>query len=382
MALPAKARCAAFAALALFAAACRTAAPPAEPENAAALAAARQSARNKAQAAAALDQAGLLAESEPERARDLFISIDPSLLEAEALRQYRLLEKRFSFIKMDAAALGLAHANVSALAIDGEDLWAGDWLGGFARYSLATREVFTAREGRPSLDVRSLNSILVEKDTVWGVAGDAVVRYNKRTSEVELVPRPSFSGYPQQLARYEGVLYLATQNSGLWEYKAGSFVKSALDRPFLRVANGLLVWQGRLWAAAGSGLHYYENGAWQTVEPFKNQEISSLTAYGDFLWAGSLGFGLRSYNFKTKETKLYPLRDGWLSCGLAVGDRLFFGMLEGGLASIGPQGRIEQEKYTALSPSLLRIGSLAYYDPYLLVGTLGDALFFIHKSLF
>jgi hypothetical protein len=54
------------------------------------------------------------------------------------LELHRRLRMRLAWKAISPAALGLADANVSALAVDGDDLWVGTWNGGTARWSLSS----------------------------------------------------------------------------------------------------------------------------------------------------------------------------------------------------------------------------------------------------
>ncbi len=71
------------------------------------------------------------------------------------LELYRSLRVRLSWERLDAARLGLSDANISSLAVDGDDLWVGTWNGGTARWSLSAERLRGLPEPRVSPGLRA-----------------------------------------------------------------------------------------------------------------------------------------------------------------------------------------------------------------------------------
>jgi hypothetical protein len=284
--------------------------------------------------------------------------------------------------KISAKDLKLTDAHISALAIDHDDLWIGDWFGSLIRYDMLTQQVTHIRLGKQSLAMHTMNQIYVEDEYVWGIAADTIIRYHKQTGDTKYFANPSRIGYPQHLIRYKNRLLLAIKKDGLWEWVGNRFIKSSLHRSFLRITNSMTLWQDQLVAATHQGLYVYTQDQWQALPAFYNQKITLAIPQNHYLWVGSLSSGLHLYAADNSQNFRFSLRDKWLTCGLVQDHHFLGGTYEGGLASVSPMGKLDQDRFLQISPALLRIGALAYYDPYLIIGTLGDAIFLVHKDYF
>jgi ligand-binding sensor domain-containing protein len=316
---------------------------------------------------------------EESEALRLFLMLKPGQLAAGDAARYRTLRKRFAVITLSLQKLGLSDTGVSAMAVDHEDLWAGDWLGSLVRYNIISGERFVLREGRPSTQITAVSTVYIEETRVWAVAGDGVLSYNKQTGEIVFYPKPSENGYPQSIVRYKNQLLLGTSDGGLWALEKGAFHQSPLSSGLPAAVYAFAFWQDTLWAGSEEGLWFYRDACWNRFTAIPPVPVNFLVADGERLWAGTSGAGLFCYTAVSQQTAHFSLADNWVKSGAAVASLFYAGTLGAGLVKI--EGGTVTAPKEPLPPALLRIQALTYFEPYLVVGALGNAVTLVHKSL-
>lgn len=322
-----------------------------------------------------------LSKTNPYQAYQILKAIPTDQFSETEYKQYKTIREALLFFRLPIHKIGLSDFNISAMVIDGQDLWLGDWLGSLVRYNLDTAEAFVARKGRPSKTLRSVNHILVEPNEVWAATNDGIITYNKKNGTVSNTANPNIQGQPMMLIRHNKKLFLAIKNAGIYEWGGENFVISAINDIRLLTCQVLFNHEGKLWAGTTEGLYVYQDEKWQPIEAFTGKNITAIASQDTNLWVATQSTGLIAYNTASEKSVTFSFSYPWITTVLIMEKTIFVGMYKGGLAEIH-EGSVDQERLNQLSPALLRIGSLAYHEPYLIVGTLGDAVFFIHNSLF
>ena len=178
-------------------------------------------------------------------------------------------------------------------------------------------EVWSADEGLPSNNLRH-----IAKDSrgfLWISTFNGVVRFdgNKfKTFDTNNIPVISTSAFYSVTALKDGSMYLATQSSGVIEYKDGEFRKAFEDSDIPSAIQ--LVYNGseRLWIASrNAGVYYLEEGKVKKypIPEFEDQSITCFTrdANGK-VWIASEGAGVARIDDNLGYT-LFTTEDGLAS---------------------------------------------------------------------
>jgi ligand-binding sensor domain-containing protein len=315
-------------------------------------------------------------ESDERLAREHFRAVQPAGLEGPDTELYRALRVRLAWERLGAERLGLTDANISSLAVDGDDLWVGTWNGGAARWSLSAevstlfpnpayprafeptaRRVWVATfEGLASYARASARWSLVAElqepspakvqaleamgdDLYAGTLGDGLLRLRDGVWE-----RVSSGGYPGRfvncLAADGGRLLVGTMDLGLLvlDTVTGRFTSLAALHPAFTARNVTTVLpdRGRVWIGT------YGEGLW--------------------LWEGDdiLRFG--------RDTG--EIGDDWVLASCRVADGVWFGTFGAGASFVGDDGRWRRLGVADGLPSL-DVSAIAWRPPFLFLGTLG-----------
>lgn len=322
-----------------------------------------------------------LSEYNPKQALELALTINVNNLSDDAKLTYRRIEKEFMLIRTGKKKLGSGYSNVSALATDKEDLWIGDLQGGFARYNIASEDLFVVRKTRPSSQVRSVNAILVEEKEVWAAASDTVICYDKKTSKSENINLPT-SSYAWDLVRYQSKLLIATQGSGIYALTSDrNWKKAVFSDSRLKSVNKLAVIEDILFAGTSSGFWYYNGDEWNSIKELEGLNILALKVYGSEIYIGT---DKDLYLIKRDASiKKFNLKQDFIHTLTIIDNYLIAGSLEKGMARINMETKeVESENISDKSPILLRIGSLTSFSPYLVVGTMGNSIVLMHQKLY
>ncbi len=326
--------------------------------------------------------------TEPEQAQELFFTVKPDNIHSDDVPLYQRLARQYSIKQLSAFDLGLANGNISALAVDEDDLWVGDWQGGITRYSLTTGQRLSIRSGRATLTARRVNAILVERSDVWVVCSDAVVHYNKRSGRTSIIPKPSVQGYAQTILRYNNKLYVGLQNGGLWLFDGQNFIEQSLPSNSSNSITTLFTHENRLYIGTASGLLWLSPQGFVEVNLLSGKHIRFITSQLDsssLLWVGTAGQGFHEWSSSPPALTQIPTSDSWLTAGIVLNSRniLLVGQSEGGLFTMRKGNSTARRlDFSPLNAGLWRVSALASYADWVVVGTAGDGVVLLHETLF
>ena len=342
-----------------------------------------------ARVALRLGEIALYQHRDPEIAR-LHLGNGPTAeLSAEELSMLTRLKRRLTWQAINARTLGLSDANISALRIDGDDLWIGTWNGGVSRYSLASGQKTVFQEGRETLLPNTVRCIEATPARVWIGTYQGLFVYSKITSSWQEIA--AFGGpEPKKVEAIKAVgerLFVGTLGDGLWIQTAdgwerlsgaglpGDFV-SCLERAEGRLLIGTL--------NRGLVLMDLESRRFRSFDSLSSQlearNITMLLEQGDgTLWMGTYGTGLYRWSWADRRLEHFTRRSGhlgddWVLSGLVARSGIYFGTLGGGIARYLPtEGRWQ---IIGLNEGLgaRDISAMAYYSPFIFLGTLGGAV--------
>ncbi len=310
------------------------------------------------------------------QARDHFHAVRPTTLAGADVELYRSLRVRLAWERFDAGRLGLADANISALAVDGDDLWVGTWNGGTARWTL-------------SAEVSSLfpnpaypRAFEPTARRVWVATFEGLASYARASGRWSLVPElqePS----PAKVQALETVaddLYAGTLGDGLLRLRDGVW-ETVSDGGYPgRFVNCLTADAGRLLVGTMDlGLLVLDTrtGRFESLAArhpaFTARNVTTVLADRGRVWIGTYGEGLwlweggaiRRYGKDTGE-----IGDDWVLASCRVADGVWFGTFGAGASFIGDDGRWRRLGVADGLPSL-DVSAIAWRPPFLFLGTLG-----------
>ena len=309
-------------------------------------------------------------------AREHFRAVRPAGIEGADLELYRSLRVRLSWERLDAARLGLADANISSLAVDGDDLWVGTWNGGSARWSLSAgvSTVFPSPAYPRAFEPTDRR--------VWVATFEGLASYARasgRWSMVSELQEPS-PAKVQALESLGNDLYAGTLGDGLlrlrdgvWETVSdgaypGRFVNClAADGGHLLVGTmdlGLLV----LDPATGR----FESLA-SRVPDFVARNVTTVLADRGRVWIGTYGEGL--WKWEGQRVSRYgrdtgEIGDDWVLASCRTAGGVWFGTFGAGASFAGDDGRWRRLGAADGLPSL-DVAAIAWRAPFVYFGTLG-----------
>lgn len=323
-----------------------------------------------------------------EQAQQLFFTINSQSVHADDRPLYQRLARQHSTRQLSASELGLANGHISALAVDDDDLWVGDWQGGITRYSLTTGEQLMVRAGRSTLTARRVNAILVERLDVWVVCSDVIVHYNKRSGATALIPKPGVQGYAHTMIRHEGRLYLGMQNGGLWLFDGQHFIEQSLPSYHSNSITTLFTHENRFYVGTSSGLLWLSSHGWVDVNLLSGKSIHFITPQAlnsPHLWVGTAGQGFHRWSASPPQLTQIPTFDAWLTAGITLNTRdiVVVGQSEGGLFTMSEgSDAVKRLDFSLLNAGVWRVSALAHYAEWVVVGTAGDGVVLLHETLF
>lgn len=326
---------------------------------------------------------------DPDRARYHLRPIAAAALTNEEHELRSRLVRRLQWQALKPDTIGLDDGNISALRIDGDDLWVGTWNGGIVRYSLSSGEKKVFKEGRESLSANTVRSIEVTRSRIWIGTYQGLFVYSKPTSQWQEIGM--FGGAnPKKVEAIKAVgnrIYLGTLGDGLWRYAdqgwarlsakglPGDFI-SCLEVSLSMLLIGTLNHGIILMDLSDNSFRSFD----ELASNFEARNITMLLAESaETLWVGTYGMGLYRWNWKEKTLEHYAresgqIEDNWVLSGLKADSGLYFGTFGGGVA------RFSDKKSTWESFGLHQglpspdISALAYSSPYLFLGTLGAGI--------
>jgi hypothetical protein len=301
---------------------------------------------------------------------------------------YQRLAREHSTRQLSGTDLGLTNGHISALAVDDDDLWVGDWQGGISRYNLTTGEQMVIRVGKASLTARRVNTILIEELDVWVVCSDLIVRYNKRSGITSLINKPITQGYVQTIVRHNSKLYVGMQNGGLWLFDGQSFIEQHIPANDFNSITTLFIHENRLYVGTSAGLLWLSPQGLVEVSLLSGKNIHFIkpqSTSSSFFWVGTAGQGFYQWSLQPPLLAQIPTFDLWLTDGLTInnGEMLLVGQSEGGLFTMR-EGNTDVQllDFSSLNAGLWRVSALARYVDWVVVGTAGDGAILLHETLF
>jgi ligand-binding sensor domain-containing protein len=278
--------------------------------------------------------------------------VDARLLGGEQRRTYDLVVARARWAALPSSTFGLADPNVSALAVDGGDLWVGTWNGGLSRYtrSEGTSEVF--RAGENSLVASTVRAICPTARHVWVGTDQGLSQYSKALAKWRTVEE--FGGSKprkvQAIREHDGLVYVATLGDGLWVLDGDRWARAAeadFGTAYLTcLASSSL---GLLVGTMDHGLFVLSGGRARSASavgapapPSRNVTAALedaagtvwVATYGDGLWEWRPGEGLLHWHGLASG----ELADDWVMCITQTRAGLYFGTFGGGVSVLAPGG--------------------------------------------
>jgi hypothetical protein len=342
-----------------------------------------------ARVALRLSEVSLYQYHDLERAR-FYLGRGPSGdLDPDEQKLLSRLKRRLHWQALGSRLIGLADANISALKIDGDDLWIGTWNGGVSRYSLPSGERTIFREGRESLVANTVRSIEITASRVWIGTYQGLFAYSKATGRWQEIP--AFGGSEpkkvEALRAVGGRLFVGTLGDGLWAQEGKGWTRlSGAGFPgdfvsCLEEARGTLLIGTLNRGLVLMDLEGERFRSFDSLNPgLEARNITMLLEDASAtLWLGTYGMGLYRYRWTDGRLQHFTRRSGqlgddWVLCGLAAQSGNYFGTLGGGLTRFSDVG--EQWQLIGLKEGLASrdISAIAYSAPYIFLGTLGGAI--------
>lgn len=322
----------------------------------------------------------------------------PDLLSSEEKALYGVLWARLRWDSILPADLGMADGNISALRLDGDDLWVGAWNGGVARLSLSTADAQAAVSGENGPAADTVRAIEVSGNRVWVGTFEGLSYYSKTTSQWYRVP--DFGGAdPRKVTSVldlGGTVYVGTLDAGLHRLRAGRETWERISQGNLPGdsvnclapapgGRGLLIGTLKLGVLVLDPATDTIRGLSESHPEFDPRNITCLLPDGGGLWVGTYGDGLwhlpaedgvfRRYGKATGE-----LGDDWVLCAAATDDALYFGTFGSG---VGVRDRADGSWHTLGVRDGIRsldVSAAASGGSRVFFGTLGQGISVLWES--
>lgn len=309
-------------------------------------------------------------------AREHFRTVLPAALAGGDLELYRSLRVHLSWERLDPARLGLTDANISSLAVDGDDLWVGTWNGGTARWSLSAgvSAVFPS----PAYP-RAFEPV---DRRVWVATFEGLVSYARASGRWSVVPElqePS----PAKVQALESVgddLYAGTLGDGLLRLHDGVW-ESVSDGAYPgRFVNCLNADGARLLVGTMDlGLLVLDTATGRFTSlssrapDFTARNVTTVLADRGRVWIGTYGEGL--WKWEGDRISRYgrdtgEIGDDWVLASCRAAGGVWFGTFGAGASFVGDDGRWRRLGAAEGLPSL-DVAAIAWRAPFVFFGTLG-----------
>jgi tetratricopeptide (TPR) repeat protein len=344
-----------------------------------------------------LAQIALLHRGDAEAAR-IFLSNYLALGQArdsEGALQARLA-KRLSWETLRPGRFGLNDANISALQVDGDDLWIGTWNGGISRYSVGQQRATVFETGSDSLIPRTVRTIEVTPTKVWIGTYQGLYQYTKASS---IWQKTGFDDEKVEALRSVGdTLYVGTLGQGLWRSRGDRWERISRGGLPGNFVNCLEVQEDYLLIGTltlGLAILDLRSGrifSFDEINPSlpARNVIALLGEDADTLWIGTYGDGL--YRWKRRENTIDhfsrtsgEIADDWVLCAVRTDSGLYFGTFGGGVSRFMPGRGVHPGFWERIGLrqglSALDISCATYAAPNLYFGTLGSGISILDESL-
>lgn len=252
---------------------------------------------------------------------------------------------------------GLKDDCISAIAFDGDEIWAGSWLGGAFKFT-RSRNTFKIYNTRNGLVADLIRDIKTDNDTIWIATFEGVSRFNKKNNtwnNFQSIPGVAYqriksilvqeryvwictlgtgiqrfdkmnntwtdySNQPQFVVRvredpWEGLIGFATLNSGFLLLEKGKWRRLTDKNPPLNsnLAKDIAFDKEKIYLATykeGIFILDRKDGNIQPLTLPKKYFINTMILRNGKLYLGTLGDGLVIYDLASGTTKSISIRDG------------------------------------------------------------------------
>lgn len=302
------------------------------------------------------------------------------------------LSRRLRWSTLEAQQFGLNDANVSALQIDGDDLWIGTWNGGISRYSVGSGGYTLFNIGSESLTARTVRTIEVTPARVWIGTYQGLFQYTKSTSRWQEMQ--FFGDKVEALEAVGETVFVGTLGRGLWRSTARGWEKitqGGLPGEFINclVASDDYLLIGTLnLGLVVLDLHTGRLRGFDSINPdlTARNVITLLVEDEDNLWIGTYGEGLYKWDRRGNAVEHFSkasgqLADDWVLCAAQSRTGLYFGTFGGGITHLSAQERSWRQIGLRQGLAALDISAVTYSPPRLYFGTLGSGISVLDESL-
>jgi len=315
--------------------------------------------------------------------------IDITTLGIDEITLYHLLKHRFVWRYITPEDIGVEDGNISAIAVDGDDLWIGTWNGGVVRYSYSTKKIALFKQGIDSIADNSIRAIEVEKKRVWIGTYNGLSVYSKTNSSWSTIEKLGTTrpGKISVIRIIGGVLYVGTLGTGLWKYSNNTWSQVGdlkIPGEYILCLDeiGKTIYIGTM--TKGIYLLNKDNGKitsfTENTPGLKSVNITMLLADKfQRLWIGTYGEGLVMWEMRTNQLSYFTrksgeIQDDWILCGVEATQGVYFGTFGGGASFYSFRDQNWESIGLAAGLNSLDIAALAYSDPLLYFGTLGTGI--------
>jgi ligand-binding sensor domain-containing protein len=325
-------------------------------------------------------------------ARQHITKVDPERLTPNERELYRIVLARARWEALPLAALGLSDPNISALALDSDDLWVGTWSGGLSRYARSTRTPTVFHQAAGSLVANTVRSIEVTDRYVWVGTDQGLSQYSKATSRWRAV-EPFAGPRPMKVQATHGIgnrLYVATLGDGLWVLDGNTWRR--VGEGILPTSNITAIEatdQGLLVGTLDAGLFRIRGDGgpevlWDRPAPgIGSRNITALLATDPVVWVATYGEGLWEWRPASgtvvhHTSRTGALGDDWVMCAAQGDDVSYFGTFGGGVSYVdaaGRWGRLDLSDGLASRDVMAVEGA----GPAVYFGTLGAGVTILHR---
>jgi len=322
-------------------------------------------------------------------ARNYFKQIKIPFTAKEELAAYDLLKRRLAWESITPEAIGAGDGNISAIAVDGDDLWIGTWNGGVARYSYSTGKIRLFKEGVNSITDNSILAIAVEKKRIWVGTYNGLAFYSKTDSSWHTIEKFG-KVHPGKISVIKNIgdeVYAGTLGNGLWKYGKNSWKRVGDEKIpgnyilcLEEVGNELYL--GTM--TQGICILDRNRGTFknldQVVPEFTPRNITMLLAdNAGRLWIGTYGSGLVLWDKRTSALAYYSKKSGeigddWVLCGISSAQGIYFGTFGGGAAFFAFKDESWHTLGIAEGLTSRDVAALACSGPVVYFGTLGAGI--------
>lgn len=329
-------------------------------------------------------------------ARYYFLKINPNVINAEEKSLYTKLKEKLEWENILPEKLGINDSNISAVAVDGDDLWIGTWNGGVARYNISMVKSIVFKEGSKSLVPKTVRTIEVTKKRVWVGSFNGLSYYSKASSKwysIKVFSNPEPIKV-ESVKNVNGKLYIGTLGNGLWsgtESGIRKFRRVDFPSQFINCLNYfdnyLLI------GTMDMGLFFMnlQTGRIVNIQKlyagFSTLNITTIITNGsNDLWIGTYGEGLFHWIRDSNRMEIYSrenkrIRDDWILSSVKTKKGLYFGTFGGGLIYVDKKGNLIKNIGLKDGLSSLDISASAYMHPLLILGTLGMGITIFYEDI-